>query len=78
MLDQIIGILASATVMAYSLYTFDAVAVPDNKSMMLTIPFVIYAVFRYPTSSTGTISAVARKRCCSPIVLFSSVSWDGA
>jgi len=47
MLDQIIGILASATVMAYSLYTFDAVAVPDNKSMMLTIPFVIYAVFRY-------------------------------
>ena len=64
MLDQIIGILASATVMAYSLYTFDAVAVPDNKSMMLTIPFVI-AVFRYPTSSTGTISAVARKRCCS-------------
>jgi 4-hydroxybenzoate polyprenyltransferase len=47
MLDQIIGILASATIMAYSLYTFDAVAVPDNKSMMLTIPFVIYAVFRY-------------------------------
>jgi 4-hydroxybenzoate polyprenyltransferase len=47
MLDQIIGILASATIMAYSLYSFDAAAVPDNKSLMLTIPFVIYAIFRY-------------------------------
>jgi 4-hydroxybenzoate polyprenyltransferase len=47
MLDQIIGIVSSATVMAYSLYTFDAASVPENKSMMLTIPFVLYAIFRY-------------------------------
>jgi len=47
MLDQIIGIVSSATVMAYSLYTFDAANVPANKSMMLTIPFVLYAIFRY-------------------------------
>jgi 4-hydroxybenzoate polyprenyltransferase len=47
MLDQILGIVSSATVMAYSLYTFDAASVPDNKSMMLTIPFVLYAIFRY-------------------------------
>ena len=47
LLDQLIAITASATVMAYSFYTFDAAAVPDNHAMMLTIPFVTYAVFRY-------------------------------
>ena len=47
LLDQIIAVIASATVMAYSLYTFDAPNVPGNQAMMLTIPFVVYAVFRY-------------------------------
>jgi len=47
LLDQIIGIVSSATVMTYSLYTFDANVVPENHSMMLTIPFVMYAIFRY-------------------------------
>jgi 4-hydroxybenzoate polyprenyltransferase len=47
LLDQIIAIVASATVMTYSLYTFDAPNVPTNHAMMLTIPFVAYAVFRY-------------------------------
>ncbi len=47
LLDQLIGIVASATVMAYSIYTFDASSVPRNHAMMLTIPFVAYAIFRY-------------------------------
>lgn len=47
LLDQLIGIVASATVMAYSIYTFDASSVPTNHAMMLTIPFVAYAIFRY-------------------------------
>ena len=47
LLDQFINILAAATVIAYSVYTFDAAAVPRNHAMMLTIPFVIYAIFRY-------------------------------
>ena len=47
LLDQIIGVVAAATVMAYSLYTFDAPNVPRNQAMMLTIPFVVYALFRY-------------------------------
>jgi 4-hydroxybenzoate polyprenyltransferase len=47
LLDQIIAVVASATVMTYSLYTFDAPNVPENHAMMLTIPFVAYAVFRY-------------------------------
>lgn len=47
LLDQLIGVVASATVMAYSIYTFDASSVPRNHAMMLTIPFVAYAIFRY-------------------------------
>ena len=46
-LDQLISVVASAVVMAYSIYTFAAPNVPDNHAMMLTIPFVAYAVFRY-------------------------------
>jgi 4-hydroxybenzoate polyprenyltransferase len=47
LLDQFILITAAATIMAYSLYTFVAANLPDDHSMMLTIPFVVYAIFRY-------------------------------
>ena len=49
MLDQFINITAAAALMAYSLYTF----APFSKTaahhpyMMVTIPFVIYGIFRY-------------------------------
>lgn len=47
LLDQFITIVSSTTVIAYSLYTFTAPNLPDNHAMMLTIPFVIYAILRY-------------------------------
>ncbi len=47
LLDQFILIVSSTTIVAYSLYTFSAPNVPANHSMMLTIPFVLYAIFRY-------------------------------
>lgn len=46
-LDQLITIATSTTLIAYSLYTFSAPNLPANHSMMLTIPFVIYGIFRY-------------------------------
>jgi 4-hydroxybenzoate polyprenyltransferase len=46
-LDQLIVIVSSSTIMAYSLYTFSAANLPTNNLMMLTIPFVIYGIFRY-------------------------------
>ncbi len=45
--DRMLGIVTSGSVVAYSLYTFLAEGVPENHAMMLTIPFVLYAVFRY-------------------------------
>lgn len=45
--DQLITIVSATTIIAYSLYTFSAPNLPDNHAMMLTIPFVIYGVFRY-------------------------------
>jgi 4-hydroxybenzoate polyprenyltransferase len=46
-LDQLIVIVSASTIMAYSLYTFSAENLPDNHLMMLTIPFVLYGIFRY-------------------------------
>lgn len=46
-LDQLIGLVTSTLVIAYSLYTFSAPNLPANHTMMLTIPFVLYGLFRY-------------------------------
>lgn len=46
-LDQLISIDLTLTILTYSLYTFSAPNLPGNHAMMLTIPFVIYGIFRY-------------------------------
>jgi len=47
LLDQMTAVVTSATIIAYSLYTFSAPNLPPNHTMMLTIPFVLYGLFRY-------------------------------
>lgn len=47
LLDQLIQIVSALAIMSYSLYTFSAENLPENHLMMLTIPFVIYGIFRY-------------------------------
>jgi 4-hydroxybenzoate polyprenyltransferase len=47
LIDRLIGIVTTSAIVAYSLYTFLAEGLPANHFMMLTIPFVVYAVFRY-------------------------------
>ncbi|MBA3534515.1 MAG: decaprenyl-phosphate phosphoribosyltransferase [Ardenticatenales bacterium] len=47
MLEEMLSVVTASTVIAYSIYTFTAESLPDNHAMMLTIPFVIYGIFRY-------------------------------
>ena len=42
--DQLLTIVASGTIVAYALYTFSA---RDSHALMVTVPFVVYGVFRY-------------------------------
>jgi 4-hydroxybenzoate polyprenyltransferase len=44
LLDEMMNIMISATIIAYVLYTFFEY---ENKYMMASIPFVVYGVFRY-------------------------------
>lgn len=46
-LDQMSSVSASATIVAYALYVVSADNLPSDHSMLLTLPFVLYGVFRY-------------------------------
>lgn len=46
-IDSATSLVTATALVAYSLYTFSAPNVPQNHAMMLTIPFVLYGVFRY-------------------------------
>lgn len=48
LLDRMINAVTAGAIMSYALYTFDVGAHPDKpRWLMLTIPFVLYAIFRY-------------------------------
>lgn len=47
LIDRMLGIVTTSAIVSYSLYTFLAEGLPENHAMMLTIPLVIYGVFRY-------------------------------
>ena len=44
LLEQLIGIVTACTLISYALYTFTG---PHSQKIMLTVPFVIYGMFRY-------------------------------
>jgi 4-hydroxybenzoate polyprenyltransferase len=48
-LDEMMSVVTASTVLAYALYTFEPgnPHLPANHAMMLTIPFVLYSIFRY-------------------------------
>ena len=46
-LDQLISIISAITIMSYALYTFSGPAVPENNKLLITVPFVVYGIFRY-------------------------------
>lgn len=46
-LDSLLVITAGCTIMAYAFYSFTSESVPGSGIMMLTVPFVMFAIFRY-------------------------------
>ncbi len=46
-IDRMLGVVMTSAIVSYSLYTFLAEGLPGNHVMMLTIPFVLYSIFRY-------------------------------
>ncbi len=46
-LDQMSSVSASATIVTYALYVVSAENLPSDHSMLLTLPFVLYGMFRY-------------------------------
>lgn len=47
LIDRLLSIVTTSAIVSYSMYTFLAEGLPDNHVMMLTIPFVLYGIFRY-------------------------------
>ena len=46
-LDQFMSVVGTSALVSYALYTFTAENMPENHAMMLTIPFLVYGLFRY-------------------------------
>lgn len=47
LLDQMISVVAAATLVAYALYAFSSHPAERGPWMMLTIPYVLYGILRY-------------------------------
>ncbi|HRU38339.1 MAG TPA: decaprenyl-phosphate phosphoribosyltransferase [Candidatus Goldiibacteriota bacterium] len=47
LLDEMTSVVTASTVIAYSLYTFTSETAARHNYLMLTIPFVLYGIFRY-------------------------------
>ena len=47
LLDQLIGMVTTSTLVAYTFYTFEAQTALASGRMLLTVPFVFYFIARY-------------------------------
>ncbi|MSQ07314.1 MAG: decaprenyl-phosphate phosphoribosyltransferase [Dehalococcoidia bacterium] len=46
-IGQLLNVSAAAALVSYTLYTVEAVNPPKNNTMLLTVPLVIFGLFRY-------------------------------
>lgn len=78
-LDQMINPLAAMSILAYALYTVDphTVAYHGSTGLALTVPFVVFGVFRYLylVHRRGEGSDPARLLFRDPQILVSGVLW---
>ena len=78
-LDQFMSVVGTSALVSYALYTFTAENMPDNHAMMLTIPFLVYGLFRYiHLVHTGTVGETPEEIILSdwPMIL-AIVLWLG-
>jgi 4-hydroxybenzoate polyprenyltransferase len=47
LLDEMISVTTASTISAYALYTFTSETALRHNYLLLTIPFVLYGIFRY-------------------------------
>jgi hypothetical protein len=47
LLDQMITIITTSTLIAYTFYSFDAATALAHNKMLVTVPFVFYFIARY-------------------------------
>ena len=47
LIGQLLTISSTATIVSYTLYTIEAPSLPDNMTMLLTVPIVLFGIFRY-------------------------------
>lgn len=47
LLDSILSSVTAATIVSYALYTFFSPTAREHGDLMLTVPFVVYGLFRY-------------------------------
>ena len=74
MVERINTMAMTFTRVVYCLYTFLAAGLPSNYTMMLTIPIVIYGVFRYRyLSHRGTESQSPERLMLSDVPLLTAV-----
>ncbi len=81
-LDQMINPLAAMSILAYALYTVDphTVAYHGSAGLALTVPFVVFGVFRYLylVHRRGEGSDPARLLFRDPQILVSGALWAGS
>ena len=47
LIRQLLTISATATIVSYTLYTIESPSLPYNQTMLLTVPIVLFGIFRY-------------------------------
>lgn len=78
-ISQLLIISATAALLSYTLYTVEAENLPDNNTMLLTIPFVAFGLFRYLFLLNTSRDAESPEQLISrdlPLVL-SILCWTG-
>lgn len=79
LMDQLVSIATAASLMSYALYTTDETTIAhfDTRLMPLTLPFVVYAFFRflYITRTRPDLSDPARAVVRDPGLALSVLGW---